>query len=164
MANPAPITDPSGTFPEGVVACFRDAVSVVFESYLGSRPNSVEETDKSSVPEEGVIGIISFTGTMPLSLMVGLPRETAPAVAESFVGMPIPFEDPMLGDAVGELANVVAGDVSARLEKIGVNASMSLPTVARGMVEMLPAEGQPSVLIRYDASDMKFWVRVTTSN
>jgi CheY-specific phosphatase CheX len=164
MANPAPITEPNGSFPEGVVESFRDAVSTVFESFIGTKPISVEETDQSAVPEEGVVGIISFTGTMPLSLMVGLPRETAPAVAETFVGMPIPFEDPMLGDAVGELANVVAGDVSARLEKIGVNASMSLPTVARGLMELLPSEGQPSVLIRYSADDKKFWVRVTTSN
>jgi len=44
----------------------------------------------------------------------------------------VPFESSDMGDAIGELANVIAGSVKARLDQRGAKANISLPTVLRG--------------------------------
>src|SRR5207244_10134077 len=110
---------------------------------------------------DGVVGIISFMGGLSWSLMLGLPRETATALALAFAGFEIPFDSADMGDVVGELANVLAGGVSARLDTAGVAAQMSLPTVARGSdVELLLPGGLPSQRLPFASARGQFWVKV----
>lgn len=80
----------------------------------------------------GVVGIISLVGDVSWSVMLGLPPQTASALATSFAGFEVDYDSEDMNDLVGELANILAGDIAARLEKIGKRASLSLPTVARG--------------------------------
>ena len=66
-----------------------------------------------------------------------------------------------MGDLVGEMANVMAGDIVARLEKSGIKAQMSLPTVARGHdVELLPPSNACTQRLRFTSATGGFWFRL----
>ncbi len=125
-------------------------------------PRGLAET---GVPFDGIIGMMSFTGDLPFSLMVGLPRTCATRMVGKFAGFDIDYEGPDMGDAVGEVVNVVAGDLALRLDRIGVRCQLTLPSVARGRdVQPLSLEGQPESrkLLRFEDAD--FWVRVAALN
>ena len=148
--------------PEGVV----DAVCEAFIDSLTPILEEPPQMEFSSVGFEdgpGITGVISFTGAVPMTIMIGLPADTAGAIAEAFTGMEIPFDEPDMSDLIGELANVIAGDVSARLELEGMQVQMSLPTVVRGLqVNVAKSEATSTAQIAMQAKEGKGWVRVTT--
>jgi len=94
--------------------------------------------------------------------VLGLPRETAKAVTAKFAGFEIDYDGPDMGDVVGELANVVAGDAAGRLEARGIRADLSLPTVARGNdVEMIQQDNTMSRLVHFECTGGNFWVKIS---
>ncbi len=112
---------------------------------------------------DGIIGVISLIGDGLWVLMIGLPKETAEPVAVNFAGFEVPFEGEDMGDIVGELANIMAGDLVARMEMEGIKVQMSLPSVARGSrVEMIMPGKPPSFTQKYSCELGDFWIRVAT--
>jgi CheY-specific phosphatase CheX len=111
---------------------------------------------------EVVIAIISLVGQVEWSVFIGLPRATASALAAKFAGFEIPFESPDMGDAVGELANIIAGDVKARLDSRGVKADISLPTVIRAQdIHVLVQRNAHTMRNCFQSEVGPLWVGVT---
>jgi chemotaxis protein CheX len=111
---------------------------------------------------EVVIAIISLVGHVEWSVFIGLPKPTACGVAAKFAGFEIPFESADMGDAVGELANIVAGDVKARLDGKGVKADVSLPTVIRAQdIHVLIQRNAFTVKTCYGSELGPLWIGVT---
>jgi CheY-specific phosphatase CheX len=106
------------------------SVKTTFGAICGSEP--VFNEPEVVADRSGVLGIIAVVGDLSWSLTLGFPPATAEALATQFAGFEIPFDSPDMGDVIGELANVLAGDLVAKLEGVGVGVKMSLPTVARG--------------------------------
>lgn len=112
------------------IEVLRASVRTTFSAICGDDPvfgESCADSDPS-----GLIGIIAVIGDVSWSVSMGFPPATAEALASRFAGFDIPFDSPDMGDVIGELANVLAGDLVAKLEGIGIGVKMSLPTVARG--------------------------------
>lgn len=156
QAPPAPAVG----FPPVVSSVVRDAAIAFFGTYCGMEPS--EQVD--APPEKtgpGIMGVISFFGDPVWSLSLVLPEATAVAASKSFTGMDIPFDSPDMGDLVGEMANVMAGDIVARLDAEGITAQMSLPTVARGQdVEMLAPSNAVTARIKFVSPTGDFWFRL----
>jgi CheY-specific phosphatase CheX len=151
--------------PQQLTDCVKQAVDSTFAmicgddlKYIGC--NGVVEASESV---NGVIGIISLVGDVTWSLVVGLPKETACAMAVKFAGFEIPYDSDDMGDVVAELANVLAGDVSARLDEVGVTASMSLPTAIRGSDVDMMAGGAASRYMHYSSLEGPFYVKVVSA-
>ena len=152
----------SATLSEALVKCVHDAIIGTCSSILGAAP---AREPGAEVPHQGpaLIGVISFTGSMTWTCMMGLPQATVCPVVEKFAGFPLEFEAPEMGDAVGELLNVIAGDMVARLDSAGIKAQMSLPTTARGNnVEMMLPAGIASRVLLYNSPLGSFWVKLAT--
>jgi chemotaxis protein CheX len=146
----------SASFPPTVAAGAREALESSLASILGAPPTCTA-SDDSPGSCSGVLGIISFVGDPPWTFTMQLPQATAVAVAQRFAGFHIPFDSPDMADVVGELANVIAGEVVARLERKGVKAHMSLPSVLRGQnIELNSVHGGPWVRYRYTCSQGEF--------
>jgi CheY-specific phosphatase CheX len=112
-------------------------------------------------PGTAVMAVMSFFGDPVWSFALILPEATAVAAAQGFAGFEIPFDSPDMGDMVGEMANVMAGDVVARLEKARVKAQMSLPTVARGHdVELLPPSNTFEIRLHFAGPSGGFQLRL----
>ena len=116
-----------------------DAVEASLRETLASACRvtaSPEAADEGRTEDESADGallvIISLVGDLEWSVFLGFPRRTAVAIGERFFGAPLAFESDDLSDCIGELGNIFAGELRARLERRGVAAEMSLPIVMRG--------------------------------
>ena len=98
-------------FPAPIADAVRQATRSTFGSICGAEPAALASGQKP-LPCSSVVGVISYTGSVSWSFALVLPEKTARALAEKFSGFPIPFDSADMGDVVGELANVVAGDIA----------------------------------------------------
>ena len=118
--------------------------------------------DHDSMAGDGVIVcVISLLGDVEWSLCMGLPRATAESMTEHFAGFPIPFDSPDMGDAAGELINILAGEVKERLLSRDITTCISLPSVIRGeRTQICVQHGQPAVTTHFKSDCGPFWIEV----
>jgi chemotaxis protein CheX len=109
---------------------FSEVVENVFTGMLGFE---LVRTHGESVPAPGearFIGTVHISGSWSGSVVVECPDAFGRLVAASMFGSePADVVDDELVDVVGELANMIGGNVKALLEG---EAALSLPTVVRG--------------------------------
>ncbi len=146
--------------PKELVTCVNDSVVSCFGTMFGDAPTPHENGNSST--GEGVLGIISFVGDITWLLMVTLPKKSAESLAFKFAGFELAYDSPEMGDVVGELANVVAGDIVARLATDSVKVVMSLPTIMKGHdVEPLLPRGVPSQMMMFKIDEDEIFVKVS---
>jgi chemotaxis protein CheX len=109
--------------------CMTAATSSLFESTcgIGIQPEPCPVAKKENL----MLSVIALVGDLEWSIFLGLPGPTATALAAKFAGFEIPFESADMGDAIGELTNILAGKVKSLLNDRGVKVDISLPTVLR---------------------------------
>ncbi len=152
-----------GKMPEVLPQVVMDSVSDIFKSIFSSTPEFVGNADNKAIGD-GVVGIISFVGDVSWLLMLVLPKSSAQETALKFAGFEVDYDSPDMGDVVGELNNVLAGDIVARLSAKDVKVTMSLPTIMRGHdVEPLLPRGLPSVKMHYKIGDGDIYLKVAGS-
>ncbi len=142
----------------------KESVINTFASIIGSEPNYVEQNGHSK-SLNGVIGNIAvFNQQHTLSLMIVIPKETALNISEIFIGVKIPFESDDMGDLVGEISNILAGDVAANIETVGFRGQSSLPTATRGsdLTLFLPNK-PPTEKLKFTGPSGEFWVNMALS-
>ena len=83
-----------------------------------------------SQPSHEVSGVIGLSGNAQGTVVVGLGREVAMQVTEIMLQERPPELNGDVVDAVGELANIIAGGAKAQLEHLEL--SVTLPTVITG--------------------------------
>lgn len=106
------------------------AAKDIFNATCGVEVQEVD--DSADLGHDGVIvALISLVGDVDWAVFLGLPRDTAVAAAGKFAGFEIPFDSEDMGDAIGELTNIFAGQIKALLDSRGVQADISLPSVMR---------------------------------
>ena len=140
---------------------FMAGIKNVFTTMLStdiiiSKPR-VKGKDESR-PE--VSAIIGFSGDAMGSVALCFSLKTASRTASKFAGEEIGRDHPCFADALGELANMVAGQAKAKFE--GVSASISLPRVIVGKdMELLGSENTPVLVLPCDSSLGRFTTEVT---
>ena len=152
--------------PDVIINCVSDSVSSIFDRIFGVAPSYDGDDDSRNIGD-GVVGIISFVGDASWILMLALPKDSAETLAEKFCGFEVDYSSPDMGDVIGELANVMAGDIVARMGVEGVKVAMSLPTVLRGQnVEPFMPKGLPDKKMHYSVlgKDVMIKIAVATSD
>ncbi len=81
-------------------------------------------------PSSDVTSVIGFSGDAAGSVALLFNYEVASKIASNFAGTEINQDHEDFADAIGELANMVAGGAKAQFE--GLNISISLPNVILG--------------------------------
>jgi len=145
-------------------ACVAEAASQIISATCGVTLEPLDE-DEDLAGDSVIIGIISLVGDIEWSVFFGLPSETAVAAAAKFAGFEIPFDSADMGDAVGELTNMLAGQVKLNLDQKGISADISLPSVIRAENMTVLVQRQTAVEKKcFDSSMGKLWTGVTTGN
>ena len=118
--------------PEELVACVKASVSSVFQKSFGDLPTFQSDEDETKKIGDGIVGIISFTGDMTWLMMMGFPKTSAAGLFGRFAGFELEYDSPDMGDVVGEMSNILAGNIVGQLGENGVKCAMSLPTLIKG--------------------------------
>jgi chemotaxis protein CheX len=148
-----------GEMPSVLTDVTRDSILSIFNTIFGAEPK-LEEGGKDKIGE-GVVGIISFMGDANYIIMLALPKDSAIAMASKFCGFDIDYDSADMGDVVGELANVLAGDIVARMGKEDLKITMSLPTIMRGHdVEPLLPRGLPLEKLTFSSAEGSFILKI----
>jgi CheY-specific phosphatase CheX len=133
-----------------VISTFtRAAVREVFATMLNLEVESMEhEKDDVAPPLElsGVSGGVSFTGKMTGILYLNMSEFISRLAADRILG-----DDPNrpadeINDVVGELTNMVTGNLKSKMADRGYNCALSIPTVIRGLKVSIDSV-QPSVAL-----------------
>jgi len=142
----------------------RESVLNTFESIIGEGLEYVEE-DNGSGPLNGIIGNVTvFNSEHTISLMLAIPKETALFLSEVFIGMELPFESDDMGDLVGEVSNILAGDVAANVEKVGFRGQSSLPTATRGSdLTLFMPNKPPTKKMKFTSDNTEFLLTMVLS-
>lgn len=82
--------------------------------------------------KDGISGIIGLAGTHKGVLAIHIPGPVAMAITGSFLGMEVDQINEDVEDAVGELANMLGGNVKTILSENGRDIELSLPTTISG--------------------------------
>ena len=151
-------------FPDTVQPALVDVTQLSIVETMGMMlGNAPEPTtcDWDECPCNGICGTISFLGDPYWSLVLGCPASTATSIAVTFTGMEIDFDSPDMGDAIGELVNIIAGDVVARLEERGIATAMSLPNIVRGHdIEMVLPRDMTAMRLSFSCEQGVFWIEI----
>lgn len=124
-----PAGAPASINPKLIVP-FVNSVRSVFSTMVGVG-TTVERPHLKSQPEPAydVSGIIGFSGEIVGSVVVSFQAQCALKLVESFAGMKLEMTSGDFADAVGELANMIAG---AAKKDLGAASSITVPNVIIG--------------------------------
>ncbi len=116
--------------PPEIVA---DLVSLAWQTFVGSELIPVE-TGAPIDPDQMVSSAISIGGPWSATVVLHCSRVLARNGAASVLGMePAELEDADMLDIVGELANIIGGNVKGFVSDADSEWSLSLPVVSEGM-------------------------------
>jgi len=123
------------------------------------------ETTPGDEQGDTILAVISLMGDLEWSIMLGLPSETAEKMTGAFAGFPIPFDSDDMGDAIGELTNIFAGEVKALLDTKGVHVEISLPSVMRASdLQVVRQKNSPCESIWFESPMGICWTGVAVGN
>lgn len=93
--------------------------------------SSCDICDSDDALRADVSGVISLSGETAVQVALSFPRETATKMVAQLLAMePCEVDDAILGDGVGEMANIVAGMAKGRLpHHHNERTQLSLPSV-----------------------------------
>ena len=134
---------------EPLVGPFTEAVSAVF-SEMASAGAAVQAVYRQ--PSSRTVGELSallrLRSVGEAALVLSCPRPTARALAERVLsGVTEPLDDGMIGDCLGELANVIAGQAKALLAGTPHHFTFSPPTIVTGVGKEVGKAGDEGSLV-----------------
>lgn len=142
--------------------CIRQAIADMLQATCGVSIQPQGEEDGGLATNEIIIGIVSLVGEAEMSIFIGLPRGTAPALVAKFAGFEVPYESPDMGDAVGEVANILGGGMKNLLDAKNIKVNISLPTVMRAeSIQVLRQHDGLSTKMGFQSPLGPLWVGIT---
>lgn len=110
-----------------------DSVKEIFTTMVMMDVTAGGEIPKEKIPlTDSISGIIGLAGTHKGVLAIHLPHHVAMAITSSFLGMDVDEINSDVEDAVGELANMLGGNVKSILSENGRDINLSMPTTISG--------------------------------
>ncbi len=113
-----------------LIVHFVDSIQEVLRTMTGMSVEIGPPTlKKNPTPSYDVSGIIGLSGEFVGSMVLSFQQSTAQAIVNAFAGMAIAPDSADFPDAVGELANMIAGSAKTRF---GGGTFISVPSIILG--------------------------------
>ena len=132
-----------------------------FKKMLNSdaKPGKVQLKSESAFTYD-VSGVIGLSGEAQGSICLSFPKLIALKVVSTLVGSDIKIIGPEVSDAIGELANIIAGNAKQHLTQF--NLSISLPKVIMGKDHKIASQrGIPTIMVPFDCALGNFAMEVS---
>jgi chemotaxis protein CheX len=127
-----------------VANCIENAVNQVFLTMLELKTNAEpHETQFTPPPFElgEVNGNVSFTGKMTGMVFFTLNKQLAQIVTARIIGDAQGVYDCEENDVIGELTNMITGNLKTQMADKGYNCQLSIPNVTRGEAISISGRG-----------------------
>jgi chemotaxis protein CheX len=123
---------------------FVTSVISVFHTMLGAELTRGQPFVKTgSQPRHDISGVIGLSGKARGTIVLSLDREAALRTTEVMIHERPLHIDANVIDAVGELANMIAGSAKARLEEFELSVSLPSVIMGKGHCVEFPSNTQP---------------------
>lgn len=134
----------------------------IFTGMVMMEVEAVDESiDKLGQIKNSITGMVGLAGTHRGVLAVHLPNNVAMAITSSFLGMEITEVNEDVQDAIGEIANMLGGDLKTFLSDKGKDIQLSLPSTIAGEEYTFMSQADADVVIvPFAAPEGKFFVEV----
>jgi len=120
-----------------------------------------ELADELGLMKDSITGMVGLAGTHKGMLAVHFPKSLALAITTSFLGMEVEEMNEDVQDAIGEIANMLGGNVKTILSDKGKDIQLSLPSTISGEEYTLMSQNDvDQVIIPFTASAGKFYVEL----
>ncbi len=142
---------------------FIAATVQALEVMAGMKPERGKPFVKTDHVAAGDIsGVIGLAGEAVGSVAVTFPENLALKVYEAMVGEEARGLNDDVRDAVGEIANMIAGGAKAALTKEGYQFRIAIPTIVVGKNHTIEHKGQgPCLVVPFEMDGETFWVEVS---
>lgn len=118
------------------------------------------KTDRAASGD--ISGVIGLAGEAVGSVAVTFPEALARRVYAAMVGEEADGLHEGVRDAVGEIANMIAGGAKAALTKEGYQFRIAIPTIVVGKNHEIEHKGQgPCLVVPFEVDGDTFWVEVS---
>ena len=108
-----------------------------------------------------ITGLIGLAGTHKGVLAIHIPHPVAMAITSSFLGMDVSEINADVEDAVGELANMLGGNVKTILTGNGRDIDLSLPsTISGSSYHFQPSKDVDKVVVQFGTANGPFLVEL----
>jgi chemotaxis protein CheX len=108
---------------------------------------------------DSISGVIGLAGTHKGVLAIHIPQKVAMAITGTFLGMEVEELNEDVEDAVGELANMLGGNVKSILSANGRDIDLSLPSTIIGQrYDFQPTKEAARVIIPFTCDAGEFVV------
>jgi chemotaxis protein CheX len=113
--------------------CISDATQEIFQSMLmaEARPSTPLST-RSNVFKDSVSGLVGLAGNYRGMLAIHVPNAVAMSITSKFLFMDVEEINDDVKDAIGELANMLAGSVKSMLTETGTGLKLAIPSAISG--------------------------------
>lgn len=116
------------------------------------------------VAKGDISGIIGLAGEATGSVALTFPENLARRIYANLVGEEASGLTEEVCDAIGELANMVAGGAKAELSQQGCNFQIAIPTIVVGEGHTIDHRGQgPCLVVPFTLDGEVFWLEVSLS-
>lgn len=108
-----------------------------------------------------VSAMIGLTGGLSAMLGIHCPGAVGLAVAGAMLGMQLEEVDADVKDALGEIANMLAGGIKERLSTENIDLELAIPTAVAGKSYVISAPiGSQRVVVPFTISQGQFFVEI----
>ncbi len=120
-----------------------------------------EPLTELGIIKDSITGMVGLAGTHKGMLAVHFPNDLALAITTFFLGMDVEEINEDVQDAVGEIANMLGGNVKTLLTDRGYDIQLSLPSTISGEEYTFLADSNlHQIVIPFTAPAGKFFVEL----
>ena len=111
--------------------------------------------------QDSITGMVGMAGKSKGVLAVHLPRRLALDITSSFLGMEVEEMNEDVEDAIGEIANMLGGNLKTILSDKGKDIDLSLPSTISGEeYSFMPQNDVEQIIIPFKAPSGTFYVEL----
>ncbi len=115
--------------------------------------------------EDCVTAMVGMAGTFSGLTSIHTPQRLALQITSSMLGMEVTEMDDDVSDALGEIANMIAGSFKMHLTKGGIEIRISTPSVVTGSDYVISAgNALDTITLRFATDEDWFIVSITLQN
>lgn len=139
-----------------------DSTTEIFTSMVMMEiESSGDESGLDGTLVNSITGVIGLAGSYKGVLAIHLPHKIALDITSNFLGMDVEEINEDVEDAVGEIANMIGGDVKGFLASAGGDINISLPsTISGASYEFQPTKNAEKFLVPFKTGSGQFVVEL----